>query len=560
MTDYVDLVGSFPQWHNELRQAGSSTVKRPQAKYLPAPRHGHTPDGYSWLAQLGAAELLGCPPRQYSPADMRTSIEGIFDYWNGKMFTLRQNPGACTQCIQDELEFNIKNIPLLPGAHVPPTDGAFVQTNAVLRPLSTNMTTYVHATEMKDALNRLDQMGAEQWKRGGKDVEREIEFIRELAEKIVQETRLTLRLYWASGPGRDLVQLSLSRTWQESTNISKDIQLHLTKSLEDIATESLYDATFAAFCLQPEERGKSYGPSDFTRLLAFEQACRTEKDLPAEYPFAIQMALGELTMALELLSELPPPPLIHPDIRHPKTYAVRLNIAQSAAIQLCTDQTLTTVMTDPSTAPECAPILWQRLQEIVGEFAGEFGLPLDLRERLFPFFSDEEQEARWQPRDEWGQALSENMAVPAEQRGGESGQRKGAQFVLGKQAYIFFTELMEEDAECVKPEELLKAYRSLGFICESLGGSFLRLVPPQNAGVPFIVRRPAPGTWQDPEGFEIPIVGMGEDMRLAYGWTKDWFALNDGETFDADEVDDEVDECRKGGFIFNAITGQVKRT
>ncbi|WVQ95257.1 hypothetical protein IAU59_002352 [Kwoniella sp. CBS 9459] len=537
MTDYVNLVGPFPQWHDELRGGGSRTIKRPEGRYLSAPRHGHTPDGYSWPAQLGAAELLGCPSRQYSPSDMRTSIEGIFDYWNGKMWTLRKSPEACMQCIQDELQFNIKNIPLLPGSHAPPTDGAFVRTNAILRPLSTNLIAYIHATEIKDALDRLDNLGPERFKKGGKEVEGEIELIRELAEKMVQETRMTLRLYWASGPGKDLVQLSLARPWQESTNISKDIQLHLVKPLEGIAKDSPFDATFAAFCLQPEERGNSgsYGRSDLTHLLAFEQACELEKDLSEKYPFAIQMALGELTMALELLTELPPPPIILPEIRRPKTYAVRLNIAQSSAIQLCTDQTLTTVMCDRSTALDCAPILWQRLQEIIGEIAGEFGLPPELRDKLFPFYSDEELAARWQPQDEWGQALSENIATAYEDANGASasGKRKREPFVVGKEAYVLFDAMLGDEPGSVELGKLIEAYRAIGFIVDHSGGSFLRFAPPQNAGIPFILRIPVTGTWKTSVQWQVPIDGLGTNMKMSYGWSKEWFALKEGDTLGA---------------------------
>ncbi|OCF41112.1 hypothetical protein I317_05123 [Kwoniella heveanensis CBS 569] len=487
---------------------------------------------------------------------MRTSIEGIFDYWNGKLLTLRQNPDACMQCIQDEIEFNIRNISLLPGAHGPPTDGAFVQTNAVLRPLSTNIITYVHATEMKDALDRLDSLGAAHWKRGGKEVEGEIEFIRELAQRMIEETRMTLRLYWASGPGKELVQLSLARPWHESTNISKDIRLHLVKPLEEIAQDSLLDATFAAFCLQPEERGTSFGTTDFTRLLAFEQACKMEKDMRKKYPFAIQMALSELTMALELLSELPPPPLKLPDIRRPKTHAVRLNIAQSAVIRLGTDQTITTVMSHRSTAPECAPIMWQRLQEILGERAGELGLPPDLKDKLFPFFSDEDPGARWQPRDEWGQALSENLADSAKEGSGSGQKQTKPTFVVGTSTYNLFGEMFDDELMYVEPEKLAKAYREIGFIVDHLSGSFLRFEPPQNAAAPFIVRVPVAGTVKGPAQGKVFMGGMLMNMQFTYGWSKDRFALKEG---GSQEQEDDGGGCRKGGFLLNGLTGEAKR-
>ncbi|WVR09296.1 hypothetical protein IAU60_006361 [Kwoniella sp. DSM 27419] len=508
MTDYVGLLGPLDEWSGELSEGGLSQDKKAAARHLPAPRHGHTPDGYSWLAQRGAAQLLGCPARQYSPADLRTCVESLYDYWHGKLFTMRTQAMATAQLIQDELQFNVGDIPTQAGGNHLPQDSAFRETNAVLRPLTTGFTLYTYALEIKDAFDRLDTGTADEV------ASKEIEYIREVAGLMMEEVKLSLRLLWASGPGKHLVKLSLSVPWHESTNISRDIRLHLVKPLSDIAAENPFDARWAALCLDSSEAGPGRESPDFVRLLAFEQAAKGETFLGDKLPYALQMALGEWTMAVELLSELPPKPDRPIDPSGPKTMAVRLNVSRSAATQLCTAQPFVSSLCDYNAAMELSPQLWETLGTIQGIFAGELGLPPEAQQKLFPFMVDEQETPRWEPKDDKGVPLSSSQ-----DHSSQVGKRKRPEFVVSQGDHRVWKDMMDhKQTEPVSPGEVFRVDR-----VHAIGGSFTRFAPPNNAGISWIMRLPMFDTWAGPGEFKIPLEGVAYNMEGSYGWTSDWF-------------------------------------
>ncbi|WRT68745.1 uncharacterized protein IL334_005725 [Kwoniella shivajii] len=548
MTDYIKLVGSFPNWAKELRETKSSKLQRPQAVSLLPVSHGAISD-FSWLAQRGASELLGCPPPLYMMSGLRRSIEGIHDYWHGKMYTLLSQPQGMAQCIQDELEFNISNIPILPDGNHTPLDDDTKYTNAVLRVLITNFNCYVYAVEMKDAMDRIQALDLEIRQSGGREVGREIEWIRQLAGLLVEESKLSLRLFWASGPGKELVKMSLDKPVHESANITKDIRFLLNKPLDQVEVENAFDAAFAGFCLNPDERGIKYGDSEFTQMLAMEQAASLEdENLYKKYSYAIQMATGEYGLALELQSELPPitSPSVEP--HQPKTFLVRLNISQSASAQICTALPFVTAMCNRQYAIDNSIQLWETHKEIQGIFARDLKLPEDVIGKLFPCMSEPQDLARWIPENENGEPLDKGKGKSV-----EKGNRD--KFVVNRKEYRIWKKMFEGDDEIVTTKEIRDLYRSIGFTVENLGGSYNRFAPPNNAGTPFIIRIPVYDTYHGEGPYPITLDPIGFNMKFTYGWDLDWFTVNqeEGEIDEDDDEDmeEEEDGCRKGKYIFD---------
>ncbi|WVW85230.1 hypothetical protein I302_107268 [Kwoniella bestiolae CBS 10118] len=532
MTDYVKAVGSFPEWADELRTSGSKHLGRPEASKLPIPTHGQTSSDFSWLAQRGAAELLGLPAPQQRLSHVRTSIEAIHEYWHGKMSTIRNQPMAMGQCIQDEIEFNITNIPILPSCGLEPLDDDSKHTYAVLRPLIADFNMYIYAVELQDALDRINSLDPSTFKAGGVEVGREIEWIRQLAGLMVEEAKITLRLFWAAGPGKELVKMSLDVPWHEATNIAREMHIHLNKPLEEVQKDSPFDAAFAAVCLDSDERGTGYGPSELTNILALEQATLTETELKKKYPYAIQMVMGEYLMALQLLTDLPPTssPAIEP--HRPKTFAVRLNVSQSTSTQICTALDFMRLMCVRSTAVDNSSTLWETHKEIQGIFGRELKLPNELIDKLLPFMSDIPEPTRWKPVNDYNEPLDDEVLVD-----GKVGEkRKRGRFQVNRKEYKLCERMFSGGEEDATIPELSSLFRSIGFIIERIGGSFIQFAPPNNASTPFIVRVPVGDTYHGEGDFPIALENINHTVTTLFGWDLDWFTVRteDGE-IDEDE-------------------------
>nr|XP_018261807.1 uncharacterized protein I303_06252 [Kwoniella dejecticola CBS 10117]OBR83965.1 hypothetical protein I303_06252 [Kwoniella dejecticola CBS 10117] len=516
MVDYVKALGPFPEWLNELRQIQQDPTEERKVGQ------------WTYHAQRGASDLLAIPRSPFKLSDLRTSIECVHEYFSGKLATLKNAPPAMVQCVQDELEFNITNIPISPECKVPKLDGDSRYTYALLRPLTSNFNCYIYAAEMQDALNRIDAFGPETVRTGGIELGREIEYIRELAGLLLEKTRITIRLFWAAGPGKDLVTLSIDKPWHELTNLTKDFQLHLNSPLEEIEKSKLFDAAFAAVCLKPEESGPLYGDSVYTQLLAMDQAMSHESasDIKRKYPYALQMAMGEYGLALELLDKLPPvtSPPVEP--HRPKTLAVRLNIAQSTSTQICTSLPFVRSMCDRRTALESSVQLWETHDEIRGIFARELKIPNELIGNLFPCLNDTQPEnIRWTPIDEYGNPL-EGMIVEAEESGSK---RKRGIFQVGEDEYATWKRLFRRDGGNITQQEIVHLFQSVNFSVERLAGSFIRIAPPNNAGVPFIIRIPVTGTYSDDDApYTIPLAALCDIVESNYGWSIDWFTVRPG--------------------------------
>ncbi|WWD02013.1 hypothetical protein V865_000051 [Kwoniella europaea PYCC6329] len=530
MSEYVKVVGPFPDWVQELRGTGSSTLSRDDAQRLSPPAHEKISDEFSWLAQRGAAQLLGLASPSPRLSYVRTSIEAIYEYWHGKMSTVRGQPMAMAQCIQDEMEFNITNIPILPTCGLAPLDNDSKYTYAVLRPLIAYFNMYIYAVELQDALDRINALDPSIIKVGGKELGSEIEWIRQLAGLMVEEAKITLRLFWAAGSGKELVKMSLDKPWHESTNIAREIHLHLNKPLEEVEKDSPFDAAFAAVCLNPDERGTRHDSSEFTNILALEQATLAETELKKKYPYAIQMVMSEYLMALELLHELPPPisPSVEP--HRPKTLAVRLNVSQSASTQICTALPFVRSMCVRSTAIENSSRLWETHRDIQGIFTREMKLPNELIDKLFPFMVDTPEPKRWKPVNDYNEPLEvRSEDGKGKDRIGE--KRKIETFQVDRTEYKLFKKMFSgEDIDVTLPE-LSGLFRSIGFIVEKIGGSFIRFAPPDNAGIPFIVRVPVKSTFHREGEFPIGLESIHHIVVNLFGWDLHWFTVKpeDGE-------------------------------
>ncbi|KAK6911026.1 hypothetical protein I203_105061 [Kwoniella mangroviensis CBS 8507] len=558
MSKIVKAVGPFPAWVQELRRTGSATLSRNDTLRQPPPVHGSISDELSWLAHRGAAELLGLPSPSFRLSHVRTSVEAIYGYWHGKMSTVRGQPMAMAQCIQDEMEFNMTNIPILPSCDLGPLDDDSKYTYAVLRPLIADFNMYIYAVELQDALDRINAIDPTILKASAKESGAEIEWIRQLAGLMVEEARITLRLFWAAGPGKELVKMSLNKPWHESTNIAREMHIHLNKPLEEVEKDSPFDAAFAAVCLNPDERGTGYGTSELTNILALEQATLAETELKKKYPYAIQMVMGEYLMALELLHELPPPTSPSVEPHRPKTFAVRLNVSQSASTQICTALSFVRSMCVRSTAVENSPQLWETHREIQGIFARELKLPNELIDKLFPFMIDIPEPKRWKPVNDHNQPLEGSLENgKGTEKTGE--KRKRETFQVKRKEYKLCKQMFSGDDIDVTLPELSGLFRSIGFIIEKIGGSFIRFAPPNNAGSPFIVRVPVHGTFYRDGEFPIALENIHHLVVDLFGWDLDWFTLKtdaedgkiDEDGSDEADYDDLHGECRKGMYVFN---------
>ncbi|WWC90352.1 uncharacterized protein L201_005285 [Kwoniella dendrophila CBS 6074] len=568
MTDLTKIVGAFPDWAKELRQTGTQSISRSEAANIAVPTHDSVAGEVSWNSQRGAAELLGLSSPAYKLGHLLTVIESVQDYWHGKMYTLRADPGATAQFIQDELEFNLTNIPIHPSCSLPPLDADLRDTYAVLRPLITNFNCYIYALEMKEALDRIDALEPSTVKTGGLEMGKHIEWIRHLSKLLVEETKVSLRLLWAGGPGEDLVKLSLDKSWSESTNVSREMKLLLNKPLEEIELDNAFEAAFAGLALNPDERDNLYGDSLYTQMLAFEQAMLEEKDLGRRYPYSLQMCLGEYALAIELLSALPPPtsPAVEP--YQPKTLAVRLNIAQSASTQICTALPFVKEMCNANSAFRNSPQLWESHREIRGIFAKELNLPQELISKLFPAMEDVQETARWRPIDEFNQPMK---LIDGKWESVTDTDRSADQsriFRLGKREYDVWKSIFRGIEFQLKANELRHLFKCNRFNVENVGGSFIRFTPPQNAGIPFIIRAPVTNRHNLENSFRMPSLSVGELVHVAYGWTMDWFELKTGEG-EIDENDsgnddmfkqcDDLDHfggCKDNAYVFD-LTGRV---
>ncbi|WVQ95263.1 hypothetical protein IAU59_002358 [Kwoniella sp. CBS 9459] len=72
----------------------------------------------------------------------------------------------------------------------------------------------------------------------------------------------------------------------------------------------------------------------------------------------------------------------------------------------------------------------------------------------------------------------------------------------------------------VRWEDIFNLMKRLRFRVEEVGGSIVRFVPPDNAGMPFSEHRPHP---EDTIG-AIRYRSFGQKLRERYGWSADWFA------------------------------------
>ncbi|WVF67691.1 hypothetical protein IAT40_002450 [Kwoniella sp. CBS 6097] len=72
----------------------------------------------------------------------------------------------------------------------------------------------------------------------------------------------------------------------------------------------------------------------------------------------------------------------------------------------------------------------------------------------------------------------------------------------------------------VRWDDIYKLMNRLGFIIEAIGGSVIRFVPPNNAGLPFNEHRPHP----DVTISSVRCRALGQKLHDRYGWTLEWFA------------------------------------
>ncbi|WWC90361.1 uncharacterized protein L201_005294 [Kwoniella dendrophila CBS 6074] len=83
-----------------------------------------------------------------------------------------------------------------------------------------------------------------------------------------------------------------------------------------------------------------------------------------------------------------------------------------------------------------------------------------------------------------------------------------------------FSDSSDEAAQGqVSWDDIYKLMRRIGFSIDHVGGSIIRFVPPNNAGVPFNEHRPHPET----SIHAIRYRAFGKRLTERYGWDKSWF-------------------------------------
>ncbi|WWD19378.1 hypothetical protein CI109_103838 [Kwoniella shandongensis] len=551
---HIDILGSYPAWSRELRQSNAAHLTRSDGSNLRPVTRDKDLGRYSYLAHLGAAELLGAPPRPFSYVDLKNTIEAGYDYWSGKLFTIKNEPMAMSQLIQDEMEFHFSHVPpTFPSWDPLTSDRETFCLNIVVRVIHTNMNQYILWLEAKDAMDRIEKSGRLKDLLRGEDgsvpeaIRKELDFLGELADLMLFEAGLNRRLMYAGGPGKEYLKASLDKPFGVSQNLVHDLHFELTKSLEEIEKESPYDAAFAALCLRKEETGGSYSLGELAKQLAFEQACWEEPELKAKYPYAIQMVVGEHALAQSLLVALPPRRSSGSSSQPsgPKTMSVRLHIAQSAIANTVEVIPTPSDLCDRATAPVICRAFWEVMATCLTAISRQIELPEELLDKLLPFMSPNEDVPIWNPRSE---AELQGNADFGSGSAGKNQEIEKPVFYVNRKEIKLWRKMFDTQGGSTlmsKSEDVMQIFRSIGFNVFSLGGSFVQLEPPSLAGPAWILRIPHPKTSPE-ETYFLPLPGVGQTLQGMYGWDMSWFArkkdepvssTGEGRDVDVDDLD-----------------------
>ncbi|KAK8854488.1 hypothetical protein IAR55_003226 [Kwoniella newhampshirensis] len=548
--DHIELVGPFPAWFQELGKSNEPHLSRPHASDIPAVSRNKLTGRYSYLAHLGARQILGLAHQPFSYVDLKNTVEAGFDYWSGKLFTIRNEPMAMSQLIQDEIEFHF--------SHVPPTFPSWSPltgnretfcANVIIRVLHTNLSQYIFWLEARDAINRIENLGVGERRREGgpsEEVEKEFAILRDLAITMEIEAKVNRRLMYAGGPGKDHLQASLAKPFGVSENLVNDLRFKMKKPLEEVGNDSPLDAAFALLCLNEEESGWTGNAGGCVKQMAFEQACWDESSLKDKYPYAIQMVIGEHALAQSLVEALPP--------RHstsasssqssvPRTLSVRLHIAQSAladALEVIPNQSR---LCDRSSASSHCQAFWEAMEKCLTLNCRQMQLPEELVENLYPFMGASVEAPIWKPRSEaeldGGDATEAEDAVSSNGAGSSrsGSSRNGGEeekisdlaspvFYVNRKEIKLWRKVFDPQGGTTtvsKSDDVLQMFRSLGFNVFSLGGSFVQLEPPDLAGPAWIMRIPHAKTLPE-ETYFLPLPSIGSALQGMYGWDISWFA------------------------------------
>ncbi|WVF67690.1 hypothetical protein IAT40_002449 [Kwoniella sp. CBS 6097] len=84
---------------------------------------------------------------------------------------------------------------------------------------------------------------------------------------------------------------------------------------------------------------------------------------------------------------------------------------------------------------------------------------------------------------------------------------------------LFSTSGSDESQGQVRWDNIYKLMRAVGFTIEEVGGSVVRFVPPNKAGIPFNDHRPHP----EVSIGSVRYRAFGQRLKQRYGWTIEWF-------------------------------------
>ncbi|RSH85726.1 hypothetical protein EHS25_003867 [Saitozyma podzolica] len=541
--DFVARLGPFPQWLDKLKQPRPRAPDPTPLNYTtifrdgwpdddpraPGPSKGQDTFGYSYLAQEGAASLLGCRRPKFDFEELKIIAESGVDYAIGKLLTFKNQPEALLQAFRDEYEYIFSNTSVAQGAE---EDDFGLDPNGdnrlgiVLRVLKSAVWQYVLWSEIKECVDRLEKLGMarmswpnqDQWSRHPQ-IKKEYESLWVMENMLSMETRYNLRTTYAGGPGRDLLERYITKPGKN--DLQHDLRFRLKDDFEHLHQTRPFDAAFAGVCLHNLDMPKNYSNSRLVNLLAFEQLASSSEENARRVPSYLHMLLGEWAMSSELGREIPLAYAEHVKLSDlplqasnpanlPKTFRDRATIC-TAAMTGIAEAFEGDMFSDDFSDEEdsdAAGMIWYTVEILIENAATTRGLRL---KSLMNFVGDD----AGIPTPTW-------KVVKDGKRVNVAGKKNHPVFKVDAGKLKLVTRIFSGGMSTAPWLDLIQLLRSIGFRVDYLGGAAIRFVPPGHAGPATILRIPPPSVWHEnlPAGM---LGGLGEEFNGQWGWTPEWF-------------------------------------
>ncbi|WWC90365.1 uncharacterized protein L201_005298 [Kwoniella dendrophila CBS 6074] len=503
--------------------------------------------GYSWVAWKRAAEYAGAIKLNDNFTQICKMVKTSCEYAANTIRRWREDPSFFAEFC-NQLRGTDKIYPPLSDDqpdHQEDNDRLSGVTFAIQLTISNAHELLIKWTNLLDRLNDLKQLGLDDdWEIANKQVK-----IKGLFKENYREARQTLHLTsmfqqmelqfcFAQGRGKEyVVETSKWREEEESCDLEfagqSNFQLKMT--YEKLRNISYVDFLLASLYQFRDINGNT--PSrDFAHyFLEFEQAVMADPSISEVVSSYVQNLIGERAMSHEMTSAMNRFFFQNMSVDPVEGYSV--SEKQKAKSQCHSYEifgyripSLLKAAIEQHMTPELARFVWEEFDSIamqkhgdsvgnllgIAEFLqtpkpGWITQKVELEDTCFPVTDTPLSISDIQHEKE--EAITEL----------DTDQTSQPFKVNNKQMKLvrkLFSKAEEEDGRGqVKWDDIYKLMKRIGFRIDEAGGSIVKFVPPNEAGIPFVEHRPHP---ENNIG-SIRYRAFGKGLTERYGWTREWF-------------------------------------